>query len=91
MIEVRKVKKETVIRTTILILAIINNGLALFNKSPLPIDDETVVNVVSFLFTTGSAIWAWWMNNSFTYNAIKADEYFQKLKDAEKADQKEFK
>lgn len=88
--QIKKVKKETVIRTTILVLAIINNGLALFNKSPLPIDDETVVNVVSFVFTTASALWAWWMNNSFTYNAIRADEFFQELKDAEKADKKEF-
>lgn len=78
------VKKETIIRTTILILAIVNNGLALFNKSPLPIDDETIVNVVSFIFTMASAMWAWWMNNSFTQNAIKADEYFMELKNAEK-------
>lgn len=78
------VKKETIIRTAILILAIVNNGLALFNKSPLPIDDETIVNVVSFIFTMASALWAWWMNNSFTHNAIKADEYFMELKNAEK-------
>lgn len=78
------VKKETVIRTAILVLAIVNNGLALFNKSPLPIDDETIVNVVSFLFTTVSALWAWWMNNSFTHNAIKADKYFEDLKLLEK-------
>ena len=77
---VKKVKKETIIRTAVLVLAIVNNGLALFGKSPLPIDDETLVNVISFLFTTGSAIWAWWMNNSFTQNAIKADEYFEELK-----------
>lgn len=87
---IKKVKKETIIRSAILILAIVNNGLALFNKSPLPIDDETIVNVVSFIFTTASALWAWWMNNSFTHNAIRADEFFQELKDAEKKNKKEF-
>ena len=46
--------------------------------------------MVSFVFTTASALWAWWMNNSFTYNAIRADEFFQELKDAEKKDKKEF-
>ena len=62
----KDIKQETIIRTAILILAIINNGLALFGKSPIPIDDDTLVNIISFLFTTGSAIWTWWKNNSFT-------------------------
>jgi len=75
-----KVSKETIIRTAILVLAIINNGLALFGKSPLPIDNEMLVNVISFLFTTGSALWAWWKNNSFTHNAIEADNYLVHLK-----------
>lgn len=80
MVQKYKVEKDTVIRTVILSLAIINNGLALFGKSPIPIDNDTVVAVISFLFTTGSAIWTWWKNNSFTQNAIKADKYLNALK-----------
>ena len=76
----KDIKQETIIRTAILILAIINNGLALFGKSPIPIDDDTLVNIISFLFTTGSAIWTWWKNNSFTKQAIQADKYLEKLR-----------
>ena len=79
-----KISKGTVIRTTILIIAIINNALALFNKSPLPIDDETVKMVVTFLFTTGSALVAWWKNNSFTTPAILADDFKEAIKAKEK-------
>lgn len=70
----RKPSKSTIIRTIILVLAIVNNALAIVGKSPLPIDDEMVTEVVSFVFTTGAAIVAWWKNNSFTQKAIEADE-----------------
>ena len=63
-----KVSKGTIARTAILVLTIINSGLAIFGKSPLPISDETVTQVVSFGFST-----AWWKNNSFTVPALKAD------------------
>lgn len=75
-----KPSKETVIRTSVLVLALINNALALFGKSPLPIDDNTLINVISFLFTTGSALVAWWYNNSFTQHAMLADEWHKTFK-----------
>ena len=86
MVEKHKIEKDTVIRTVVLSLAIINNGLALFGKSPIPIDNDTVVAVISFLFTTGSAIWTWWKNNSFTKTAIQADKYLDELRALEKED-----
>lgn len=81
-----KPSKETIIRTAVLIIALINNALALFGKSPLPIDDTTVINVVSFLFTTGSALVTWWYNNSFSKPAILADDWMKQFK--QKSDEK---
>ena len=73
----RKPSKAKIIRTIILVLAIVNNALAIAGKSPLPIDDEMVTEVVSFVFTTGAAIVTWWKNNSFTQKAIEADEKYK--------------
>lgn len=70
----KKVSKGTIIRTAVLVLAIVNNALAIAGKSPLPVDDQTVTEVISFVFTTGAAFVAWWKNNSFTPEAITADE-----------------
>lgn len=75
-----KVTKGTIVRTACLILAIINNLLAIFGKSPLPIDDEILSNVISFGFTTVASLVAWWKNNSFTPNALKADAYLEDLR-----------
>lgn len=70
----KKISKGTIIRTAVLILAIANNALAIAGKSPLPVDDQTVTEVISFAFTTSAAFVAWWKNNSFTQEAIAADE-----------------
>lgn len=77
-------KKETIIRTAILVLALINNALTLFGKSPIPIDDETLSTLLSLIITTAAAVWAWWKNNSFTKHAIKADEYLEELRKSER-------
>jgi len=73
----KKPTAATIARTIILVLAIANNALAIAGKSPLPFSNEEVAEVVSFVFTTGAALVAWWKNNSFTQKAIEADETFK--------------
>lgn len=78
----KKISKGTIIRTAVLVLAIANNALAIAGKSPLPIDDNTVTEVISFAFTTAASFAAWWKNNSFTQAAIAADETLAAKKNA---------
>ena len=70
-----KIKKGTIIRTACLVLSIINYALTVAGKSPLPIESETLTEVISFMFTTVASLAAWWKNNSFTQKAIEADEF----------------
>lgn len=69
-----KVSKATIIRTVLLIFALINQALIIFGKPVLPISDEELQELVSLALTVGSSLWAWWENNSFTQAALKADE-----------------
>lgn len=69
----------TVARTLVLILAIINQILSACGKSPLPIESETLEQLVTAGFTTVAALIAWWKNNSFTANALKADALLAQL------------
>lgn len=71
----------TIIRTVVLAVALINNILVMSGKSPLPIEDETIEELLSIIFTTGAALVSWWKNNSFTKEAIMADGYKELLKD----------
>ena len=73
------VKKDTIIRTIVLIVALINQVLAICGKQAFPVTEDQVYPVVSLVATIGAAVWAWWKNNSFTQNAIKADEVLAQL------------
>lgn len=75
-----KVKSETIIRTIVLILALANQVLAIYGKQKIPITEDEVYQLITLIITIGSALWAWWKNNSFTQPAIKADEYMEKLR-----------
>lgn len=69
----------TIARTLILVLAIVNQILSAAGKSPLPIESDTIEQLVSAGFTTVAALIAWWNNNSFTTNALKADALLAQL------------
>lgn len=82
----KKVKPETILRTIVLILALINQALAIFGKEALPITEEEVYEVyrfITYIITLVVSLWAWWKNNSFTIPAIKADEYLEQLRKEE--------
>lgn len=69
-----KVSKETIVRTAVLFVALLNTVLNACGKNPLPFSDDEVYTGVSAVVATVAAIWAWWKNNSFTAAAVKADE-----------------
>lgn len=69
----------TVARTLVLVLALVNQILSACGKSPLPIESETLEQLVTAGFTIVAALIAWWKNNSFTQNALKADALLAQL------------
>ena len=75
-----KIKADTIARTLVLILALVNQCLAIMGKGSIDITENDVYQLVSLIFTIGSAIVAWWYNNSFTKHAIRADLYLDGLR-----------
>jgi len=74
-----KIKIATMTRTAVLILALANQILSATGHSPIPVDDAQLEQLISTGMTVGAAIWAWWKNNSFTKEAIAADNYLESL------------
>ncbi|MCA0923049.1 phage holin [Bacillus altitudinis] len=65
--------KGTVIRTVLLFIALINQGLIMFGKPVLPIDEDQVTSLAETLYLAGSMIFtivttlvAWFKNNYVT-------------------------
>lgn len=71
----------TIARTIVLLLALANQVLAMCGKQILNIADDDIYQVVSIVFTIGASVWSWWKNNSFSQEAIKADEYKKSLEE----------
>lgn len=78
------VKPETIARTIFLFIALANQMLAITGKEILPITEDMVYQGVSLAATIVAAVLAWWKNNSFTQNAIEADNVLYQLKNANK-------
>lgn len=70
----KKVEKETLARTIVLIVALLNNILTMAGYNPLPFSDDEVYMGVTAVITVAASLWAWWKNNSFTQKAIEADK-----------------
>lgn len=80
-IKLDQVKPDTIARTIILILALVNQGLAVVGKGTITVCENDVYQFVSLAWTAGASAYAWWKNNSFTNAAQAADEYMAALKE----------
>ena len=76
----KNINKETVISTALMILALVNQILTMFGYSPLPIDNEFVINAISLAFLIGTTIYSWWHNNSVTSAAQIGDKIMNAIK-----------
>ena len=68
-----KISAATIARTAVLLLALTNQVLSALGKPMLPIESQTVEQLVTAGITTVAALISWWNNNSFTSAAIQAD------------------
>ncbi len=71
---------STRVRTVVLIISLINVILNSFGKNPLPFSDEQIYNAASMVETAVISLITWWKNNSFTVEAVRADEILKELK-----------
>jgi SPP1 family holin len=75
-----KVSTGTIARTVVLVIALVNQVITALGYNPLPWSDEGIYEAATAVLTVGAALVAWWRNNSFTQEAIEADEYMNDLK-----------
>lgn len=76
----KSIKSDTIARTIVLGIALINQILAITGKEVLPFGEDDVYQVCSLVATIITSGLAWWKNNSFTQPAIEADEQLKATK-----------
>lgn len=77
------IKADTIARTIVLGLALINQLLAVAGKEVLPFTNDDIYQVVSLVATFITSGIAWWKNNSFTKAAIEADTYLTEVRNGQ--------
>ena len=70
----------TITRTAVLLLALTNQILSACGKPILPIESAQLEQLISSGLTVAAALASWWNNNSFTPEAIEADDFMTRLK-----------
>lgn len=79
----KNVSAQTIARTVVLFLALLNQLLATFGKGTIDIAENDIYQVVSLAVTISTTLVAWWKNNSFTEAAVEADEILKELKEGD--------
>lgn len=72
-INIKGVTAQTWARTLVLLLALISQLAVILGKRSEAIDIDQWQEYVTYAFTVGASIVAWWKNNSFTKDAQTAD------------------
>ena len=55
----KKVSPDTIARTIILVIALVNTVLTMSGKNPLPFADDDIYTAVSIIATLAASAWAW--------------------------------
>lgn len=77
-----KVSASTLARTAALVLALTNQVLSATGNPILPIESSELEQLVTVGFTVTASLISWWHNNSFTKEAVEADELLRARKSA---------
>lgn len=74
-------KIGTIIRTAVLVLALINTVFVAAGRPVIELEDETITVLINTLFTVAAAVWSWWKNNSVTKAAVTADQVLDAIRE----------
>ena len=66
---------DTIARTIVLVLALVNQVLATVGKQTISLAESDIYQIVSLIWTISASLIAWWKNNSFTEIAREADSW----------------
>ena len=78
-----KISKGTIVRTIALAVVIINLILKKFGIDAINVSDSEILALVETLIEVAVIVVGFWKNNSYTQNAIRADEFLKTLRDSE--------
>lgn len=81
-----KISKWTIARTIGVLLVIVNIILQRMGYDVINVSESEILALVEVLIEVAIIIVAWWKNNSYSENAIRADEFLKALRNSSSAE-----
>lgn len=75
-----QISKGTIVRTVMLVIVIINLVLKQLGHDLINVTESEILTAVEMIIELAVIVVSFWKNNSYTQNAIKADEFLRNLK-----------
>lgn len=85
-----KISKGTIVRTVMLVIVIINLVLKQLGHDLINVSESEILSVVEMIIEIAVIAVSFWKNNSYSKNAIKADEFLKNLREMEKEADEDF-
>lgn len=73
-------RTTAIIRILVQAILLVNMGLTLAGKNPIPLDESALTEWLTVAATGVSSIWVWWKNNNVTKASQYAQESLNELK-----------
>lgn len=80
-VNMKNQKATAIIRLIVQAILLVNMGLTLAGKNPIPFDEATVTEWLTVAAAGISSIWTWWKNNNVTKKAQEAQTILKGLKE----------
>ena len=77
-----KISKGTIVRTIMLVIVIINLILKQLGHDLINVSESEILSGIEMIIEIAVIVVSFWKNNSYTQNAIKADEFLKNLKES---------
>ena len=74
-----KISKGTIVRTVMLAIVIINLILKQLGLNIIDVSESEILSVIEMVIEIAVIVVSFWKNNSYTKNAIKADEFLKEI------------
>ena len=75
-----QISKGTIARTISIVLVLVNIVLKQFGIDAINVSESEILSLLEALIEVAIIVVSFWKNNSFTQNAIRADEFLKTLK-----------
>ena len=81
MLTLKNERITAIVTVAVQIFLLVQSILTAAGKNPIPLDETTLSEVLTYSLTAAWSVWAWWRNNNMTSAAVKGQLVTNREKD----------